>query len=83
VYFLIIYPVAPEEPIAQWRAIKQAATDAIMAAGGTLSHHHGVGIDHAPWIAQEHGALGLSALRALKASLDPAGIMNPGKLIGQ
>jgi alkyldihydroxyacetonephosphate synthase len=81
VYFIVIYPVASVDALEQWRQIKRAATAAIVAAGGTLSHHHGVGTDHAPWLEQEHGALGLSALRALKSTLDPAGIMNPGKLL--
>jgi alkyldihydroxyacetonephosphate synthase len=80
VYFVVLYPLSRSDPLAQWRCIKRAATDAIVDAGGTLSHHHGVGTDHAPWLEQEHGALGLSALRALKAAFDPNGIMNPGKL---
>jgi alkyldihydroxyacetonephosphate synthase len=81
VYFIVIYPVATVDALGQWQAIKRAATDAIVLAGGTLSHHHGIGSDHAPWLEAEHGALGMTALRALKAALDPAGIMNPGKLL--
>jgi alkyldihydroxyacetonephosphate synthase len=65
----------------QWGAAKKAATDAIVAAGGTITHHHGVGRDHLPWMATEVGEVGLEALRAVKERLDPAGIMNPGKLI--
>ena len=65
---------------AQWRAVKQAAGEAIMAGGGTITHHHAVGRDHARWMAREVGDGGVRALRALKAELDPAGIMNPGKL---
>jgi alkyldihydroxyacetonephosphate synthase len=53
----------------------------MLAAGGTLTHHHAVGRDHAPWLEAEDGALGVEALRALKARLDPAGIMNPGALL--
>ena len=67
--------------IEQWRAIKRDATDAILAAGGTLSHHHGVGVDHQPWMAREKGALGVEALRAVKRAVDPRGVMNPGKLL--
>ncbi len=52
-----------------------------MAGGGTITHHHGVGRDHAGWMAREVGEGGVAALRALKAELDPAGIMNPGKLL--
>jgi alkyldihydroxyacetonephosphate synthase len=65
----------------QWRGAKHAACQAIVAAGGTITHHHAVGRDHAPYLAAEDGELGLEALRALKARLDPAGIMNPGKLL--
>ena len=65
----------------QWRAAKAAACDAILAHGGTITHHHAVGRDHAPWMNQEVGDVGVEALRALKRALDPAGIMNPGKLL--
>jgi alkyldihydroxyacetonephosphate synthase len=68
-------------PIEQWRAAKKAASDAIMAAGGTITHHHAVGADHRPWMREEVGDLGVQVLRAVKATLDPAGILNPGKLI--
>jgi alkyldihydroxyacetonephosphate synthase len=67
--------------LAQWYAAKSAASDAIVAGGGTITHHHAVGRDHAPWLAKEIGSLGVDALRALKERLDPAGVMNPGKLI--
>jgi alkyldihydroxyacetonephosphate synthase len=80
VYFIVLYPLASSDRLGQWHRIKRATTDAIVEAGGTLSHHHGVGTDHAPWLEHEHGALGLTALRALKSAFDPNGIMNPGKL---
>jgi alkyldihydroxyacetonephosphate synthase len=80
-YFTYIFPRALEREIEQWRAIKTAASDAIAANGGTISHHHGVGEDHLPWIAHEKGALGIDVLRAVKMALDPKGVMNPGKLI--
>jgi alkyldihydroxyacetonephosphate synthase len=67
--------------LAQWRAAKVAASDAIVANGGTITHHHAVGRDHAPWLEREIGPLGVDALRALKERLDPAGVMNPGKLV--
>ncbi|TQM64717.1 FAD-binding oxidoreductase [Humibacillus xanthopallidus] len=69
------------DPLAQWRAVKSAATEAIVAGGGTITHHHGVGVDHAPWLGAEIGDLGLDVLRAIKTELDPTGILNPGKLI--
>lgn len=80
-YFTLIARQREGDEIAQWRAVKQAAGEAIMAGGGTITHHHAVGRDHAPWMAREVGGGGLAALRALKAELDPAGIMNPGKLL--
>ncbi|MGB6513596.1 MAG: FAD-binding oxidoreductase, partial [Mycobacterium sp.] len=68
-------------PIEQWRAAKAAACDAIVATGGTITHHHAVGADHRPWMRDEVGQLGVHVLRAVKSTLDPAGILNPGKLI--
>jgi alkyldihydroxyacetonephosphate synthase len=68
-------------PIEQWQAAKKAASDAIVATGGTITHHHAVGADHRPWMRDEVGDLGVQVLRAVKATLDPAGILNPGKLI--
>ena len=79
-YFTFLARAEPE-PLEQWRRAKSAATDAIVGAGGTITHHHAVGRDHAPWLAAEVGDTGVSALRAVKAELDPAGIMNPGKLL--
>ena len=70
-----------DDPVAQWRAAKAAASDAILAAGGSITHHHGVGTDHRPWYEGEVGELAVDVLRAIKAQLDPAGILNPGVLI--
>jgi alkyldihydroxyacetonephosphate synthase len=69
------------DPIQQWRTAKAAASEAIMAAGGTITHHHAIGADHRSWMRDEIGELGVRILRAVKATLDPAGILNPGKLI--
>jgi alkyldihydroxyacetonephosphate synthase len=80
-YFTYIFPRALEREVDQWRAVKKAASDAIVAQGATISHHHGVGEDHLQWLAAEKGALGIDVLRAVKMALDPKGIMNPGKLI--
>ncbi len=65
----------------QWLAAKAAASDAMMAAGATITHHHAVGTDHRPWLPQEIGELGVSVLRAVKADLDPTGVLNPGVLV--
>ena len=80
-YFTFIAPQERGAELEQWRAAKTAAGDAIAAAGAAITHHHAVGRDHAPWMEAEVGSLGLEALRALKARLDPSGIMNPGKLL--
>lgn len=68
-------------PIEQWRKAKAAASDAMMRTGATITHHHAVGADHRPWMRDEIGDLGVTILRAVKDTLDPAGILNPGKLI--
>ena len=70
-----------DAPLDQWRAAKSAASEAIVAAGGTITHHHAVGRDHAAWMRAEVGEVGLDLIRAAKDRLDPAGIMNPGKLL--
>jgi alkyldihydroxyacetonephosphate synthase len=68
-------------PMQQWLTAKRAATDALLAAGGTLTHHHAVGADHRPWMDREIGPLGIEVLRAVKQRLDPQGICNPGVLL--
>jgi alkyldihydroxyacetonephosphate synthase len=70
-----------DAPLDQWRAAKSAASEAIVANGGTITHHHAVGRDHAEWMTAEVGEMGLDLIRAAKQRLDPAGIMNPGKLL--
>ncbi len=80
-YFTALWPLAQHDALEQWAGIKRVVTDAIVAAGGTLSHHHGVGTDHVAWLARERGTLALAALRGAKAALDPQGLMNPGKLL--
>ncbi len=88
-YFTMVFPQKlGDSPVSsaaaareQWLAVKRAATDAMVAGGGTVTHHHGVGTDHSPWLAQEKGPIGLSVLAAVKDDLDPNGAMNPGKLL--
>jgi alkyldihydroxyacetonephosphate synthase len=80
-YFTFLARSERGSELEQWRAAKSAAGEAIIAAGATITHHHAVGRDHAPWLAAEIGDLGLEVLRATKARLDPTGIMNPGKLM--
>jgi alkyldihydroxyacetonephosphate synthase len=80
-YFTFLTRARRGEEIHQWRAAKSAACEAIVAAEGTITHHHAVGRDHAPYMRSEVGEVGLEALRAVKERLDPTGIMNPGKLL--
>lgn len=80
-YFSVLTPVEAGKELAAWEALKRAALDAMVAAGATISHHHGVGADHAPWMESEVGAVGIDVLRAARERLDPEGIMNPGKLL--
>jgi alkyldihydroxyacetonephosphate synthase len=80
-YFTFIARARRGAEVEQWQAVKRAASEAIVGAGGTITHHHAVGRDHAPYMEAEVGKLGIDALRAVKEQLDPAGIMNPGKLL--
>ncbi len=80
-YVTVLAAADPADPAAQWRTAKTAATQTIVDHGGTLTHHHSVGVDHAPWLPREIGDLGVGVLRAVKARLDPDGILNPGKLL--
>ncbi|NLP83857.1 FAD-binding oxidoreductase [Microbacterium sp. CFH 90308] len=79
-YFTVVAALA-EDPQTQWRRAKDAASRAIGDAYGTITHHHAVGRDHRPYLAAEIGDLGVEILRAVKATLDPHGIMNPGALV--
>jgi len=80
-YYTFIAMGRPGEEIAQWKAIKRAASDALMEMGATITHHHAVGRLHRPWYDQERSPLFAATLRATKRALDPAGILNPGVLI--
>ncbi len=80
-YFTFVAPQDLSDPYAQWQSAKREACDAIVAHGGTITHHHAIGIDHRRYLEAEDGATGVGALRAVKASLDPRGLMNPGKLL--
>jgi alkyldihydroxyacetonephosphate synthase len=80
-YFTVIAPARRGEEVEQWAAIKRAASDAVIAHGGTITHHHAVGRDHRPWYDRQRPELFAAALRGAKAAIDPRGIMNPGVLI--
>ena len=79
-YFTVL-SVAGDDPLGTWLPAKAAACDAIRASGAAITHHHAVGTDHRPWFEAEVGPLAVASLRAVKATLDPAGILNPGVLI--
>jgi alkyldihydroxyacetonephosphate synthase len=80
-YFTFVSRRRAGAELEQWREVKRAASEAIVACGATITHHHAVGRDHAPYMEAEVGETGLDVLRAVKERLDPSGIMNPGKLL--
>ena len=79
-YFTVAAAQA-EDPVSQWLTAKASASDALIDNGASITHHHAVGQDHKPWLAREIGPVGVRMLRALKAELDPTGVLNPGVLI--
>ena len=80
-YFSITAPGRIGSELAMWDEIKTAASEALLAAGGTITHHHAVGRDHDPWYRRQRPAPFGRALTAVKAQLDPAGILNPGVIV--
>jgi alkyldihydroxyacetonephosphate synthase len=80
-YFTVIAPARRGEEVEQWAEIKRAVSDALIAEGATITHHHAVGRDHRPWYDMQRPVPFAAALRGAKAVLDPRGIMNPGVLI--
>lgn len=79
-YFTVLAGIR-RDPLVVWAQVKAHVNDTIVANGGTISHHHAVGRDHAPWLEQEIGKTGVRILAAIKRELDPAGILNPGAVI--
>jgi alkyldihydroxyacetonephosphate synthase len=80
-YFTVLAPARRGAELEQWDEVKAAASEAIVSAGGTITHHHAVGRDHRRWYDRQRPEPFAAALRAAKASVDPAGILNPGVLI--
>jgi len=80
-YFTVLAPARRGEEIAQWAGVKQAASEALLAAGATITHHHAIGRDHRPWYDRQRPEPFAAALRGAKAAVDPAGMLNPGVLI--
>jgi alkyldihydroxyacetonephosphate synthase len=81
-YFTVLAPARRGEEAEQWWAVKRAVSDALIDAGGTITHHHAVGRDHRPWYDRQRPEPFAAALRGAKAALDPAGVLNPGVLVG-
>ncbi|MGD8603962.1 MAG: FAD-binding oxidoreductase [Anaerolineales bacterium] len=81
VTYLYRRSVDPDQTLDHWRRLKAAASCCIVEQGGTISHQHGVGLDHAPYLVEEKGVLGIEALRSAGRVFDPGGVMNPGKLL--
>jgi len=77
----VLAPARRGAELEQWQTVKEAASDAILSAGGTITHHHAVGRDHRPTYDRQRPELFAAALRAAKRELDPAGILNRGVLI--
>jgi len=85
IYTTFLFRIAdtPDETLARWRAIKTRASRAIVRAGGTISHQHGVGLDHRDYLGAEKGPVGMEILRGVFTRTDPEHRMNPGKLVGE
>ena len=80
-YYTVLAPARRGEEVAQWDEIKAAVSDALIDAGGTITHHHAVGRDHRPWYDRQRPDPFADALRAAKRELDPKSVLNPGVLI--
>ena len=81
-YFTVLAPARRGSELAQWAEVKAAAAEAILAGGGTITHHHAVGRDHRRWYDAQRPDVFGAALSAVKSSVDPGGILNPGVLVG-
>jgi alkyldihydroxyacetonephosphate synthase len=80
-YYTVLAPARRGDEVDQWAEIKSAASDALIAAGGTITHHHAVGRDHRPWYDRQRPEPFAAALAAAKNAVDPGGVMNPGALV--
>jgi alkyldihydroxyacetonephosphate synthase len=83
IYVTFLFPrdPDPERLLQNWRHLKETASQTIVSAGGTITHQHGVGLDHAIYLESEKGPLGIDALKAVCRTFDPKGLLNPGKLL--
>jgi alkyldihydroxyacetonephosphate synthase len=81
-YFTVMAPARRGDEVAHWHEVKRAASDAVLAAGGTITHHHAIGRDHRPWYDAQRPDPFAAALAAAKGAVDHAGVLNPGVLLG-
>ncbi len=79
-YFTVLFEMDARRPVEQWLRFKRSVSEAVVESGGNISHHHGIGRDHQKWYLARSGPPALEALRAMKAKLDPEGLLNVGKL---
>jgi len=80
-YYTVLCPARRGGEVEQWDEIKAAVSEAVIGAGGTITHHHAVGRDHRPWYDRQRPEPFAEALRAAKRGIDPAGVLNPGVLV--
>jgi alkyldihydroxyacetonephosphate synthase len=80
-YYTVVAPARRGQELGQWAEIKRAAADAVIAGGGTITHHHAVGRDHRHWYDRQRPDGFAQALRAAKLAVDPSGALNPGVLV--
>jgi alkyldihydroxyacetonephosphate synthase len=80
-YYTVICPARRGGEVEQWDEVKAAVSEAVLRAGGTITHHHAIGRDHRPWYDRQRPERFAEALRAAKRAVDPAGILNPGVLV--
>jgi alkyldihydroxyacetonephosphate synthase len=80
-YYTVLAPARRGEEVEQWAAVKTVVSDALIAEGATITHHHAVGRDHRPWYDRQRPDVFAAALRGAKAAVDPVGVMNPGVLV--
>ncbi|KZZ19870.1 hypothetical protein A3749_20085 [Oleiphilus sp. HI0078] len=70
-----------EQALERWKHMKSSTSEIIVNNRGAISHQHGVGKDHAPFLPKEKGELGMHLIKTAFAAMDEKGLLNPGTLI--